>query len=424
MSRGGSPLLVVCYDVGSVSPTRMSRIAAEAGARLAFVCPPTAHARQMRPVLECHGAVIDAGAYAGVRALGSAVSALHPAGIVTFSERAIELTAELAAVLGLPYQDVADIPAIRTKAAQRERLRKAGVENVRYARVNRLEHSDAALAHVGLPAIVKPDAGAGSRNTFVVRTAEEYRSGLAAVLSGHRREHELIVEELLVGRAVPSPWGDYVAVDCMSRDGAVEPLFITGRFAPAEPFRERGGYTPPILPAAETERAADLAVRAVRALNIRHGASHTEIKLTEEGPRVIEVNGRVGGWVDDLAVRSGKPSPAAAAIWYALGRTPGSGLGVPPASCSGTVYHYAAIAPKSATRVRALAGLAGLRALPGVHQVAVRARPGQALDWRDGTCANVVIAVTGATGSHEELSALVRRFESFDWAVFDEAGGA
>ena len=338
MSRNEPPLLVVCYDMSSVSPTRMAEIAVDVGCRLAFVCPPTAHARRMRPVLDCHGVVFDTAEYADVRALGAAVSVLRPAGIVTFSEPAIELTAELAAVLGLPYQDVADIPAIRTKTVQRDRLRDAGVDNVRCARVSRLEQSEAALSHVGLPAVIKPDAGYGSRNAFVTRNADEYRSGMAAVLGGTRREEHVIVEEFLVGRSVEPPWGEYVTVDCLSRDGAVEPLFVCGKFAPAEPFRSRGAYSPPNLPAEETERAADLAARAVRAVNIRHGVARVEIKLTEDGPRVIEVNGRVGGSVDHLAVRSGVQSPAAAAVSYALGGKPGVGRVPPP--CPGVVYHY------------------------------------------------------------------------------------
>jgi len=43
-----------------------------------------------------------------------------------------------------------------------------------------------------------------------------------------------------------------------------------------------------------------LAAQALAALGFEHGCAHTEVKLTAEGPRVIEVNGRIGGGVPDM----------------------------------------------------------------------------------------------------------------------------
>ena len=40
-----------------------------------------------------------------------------------------------------------------------------------------------------------------------------------------------------------------------------------------------------------------MASEAITALGIRTGCLHTEIKVTDDGPRVIEVNGRIGGFV-------------------------------------------------------------------------------------------------------------------------------
>ncbi|HEV3172571.1 MAG TPA: ATP-grasp domain-containing protein [Actinocrinis sp.] len=420
MDNPDKPTVLVVYDVGSTPPTRLAEAAGRLGCSLVFVCsrPFSAHVEQIRPLLEMCGAVVDVPQDADAREAAALVAPLRPAGIVTFAESRVGATAELAAALGLPYQDVADIPAITTKAAQRERLRDAGIDEVRCVRVERADQADEALARVGLPAIVKPDLGVGSRSTVLVHTAEEFHRIIAELLDDHEggaREAQVVVEEAFVGRETPSPWGDYVAVDTLSRDGVVEPIFATGKFAPAEPFRERGGYGPPVLPAAELAQVEKLAVRAVQALNIRHGAADVEMKLTPNGPRVIEVNGRLGGWVDDLAVRSGIGRLAEAVLSQVLGLP-----AVPVVKAQRIAYNYVAASPVAATRVRALSGLAKLRKLDGVERVTVLKRPGERVDWRLGTDPGSVAAVAGVAASHDELAALVGRVASLDWAEFDE----
>lgn len=116
-------------------------------------------------------------------------------------------------------------------------------------------------------------------------------------------EPALIVEEYLPGRD-DQPLGDYVAVEC-AVDGGVVALAVTGKLRLLPPFRETGQFWPARLPADEREEIIDLAVAALEALDVRTGLAHVEIKLTPAGPRVIEVNGRLGGLQVDLAQRPG-----------------------------------------------------------------------------------------------------------------------
>ncbi|WP_428965991.1 ATP-grasp domain-containing protein [Micromonospora fluostatini] len=405
-------MLLVVYDHGSVAPLRLADVAERIGCRIVFVCSGSAHAVQMRPIL-AHVAGVVTGDDLPPGALVRRLREMRPAGITTFSEYQIGYTAWLAAELGLPYQDPSDIPAITTKAAQRERFRHRGLDSLRSMAVTSEEDADPALRHIGLPAMVKPDRGLSSRNTVAVRTEEEYHATVAAFLGGgdgQPPERRLVVEELLIGRKTAEPWGDYIAVDCVAEGGVVRPLFVTAKFALAEPFRERGGYGPPVLPAEEIHHVEDLAVRAVSALNFRQGVADVEIKLTDAGPRVIEVNGRLGGWVDDLAMRSGAPGAADAAMRSALSL---------PVDLTGgesrIAFHYVAIAPMWAQRVRAVPGLATLRGLDGVERVTPDVRPGSPLDWRGGTQTSKLAAITGVAASHDQLASLVGTFERLDW---------
>jgi len=61
----------------------------------------------------------------------------------------------------------------------------------------------------------------------------------------------------------------------------------------------------------------DLATAATKALRVRTGFLHTEIKVTPSGPRVIEVNGRLGGGLPNLLQQA-----AGFDLLRALGRDP------------------------------------------------------------------------------------------------------
>jgi biotin carboxylase len=59
-------------------------------------------------------------------------------------------------------------------------------------------------------------------------------------------------------------------------------------------------FVPAAVDDASRDLVLDLATAATKALSVRTGFLDTEIKLTPSGPRVIEVNGRLGGGLPDL----------------------------------------------------------------------------------------------------------------------------
>ncbi|WP_240136145.1 ATP-grasp domain-containing protein [Streptomyces sp. MUM 178J] len=411
------PVLLVVYDAGSLAPTRLAEAARQAGCALLFAVAGTDHAQEMIPTLETVGSVVNTAGRTEAETV-EALRALGPAGIITFSEFQISATVRLADALGLRYHRPADVEAITHKDAQRARFAQAGIDSVRFRTVTSPEGTDAAVAHVGLPAIVKPVIGASSRNTRAVTTLQECRDAVAEAFDAAGDgpvETAVMVEELLVGRPTPAPWGDYIAVDCAADGDDVRPVFVTSKFALAEPFRERGGYGGFSAVSEEDERAVrDLACRAVRALNI-HGVADVEIKLTADGPRVIEVNGRLGAWVDDLAVRSGTSDPAHVAVAAALGLP----YTTPEVKKDGPIaFHYLIVPPAGARRVRAIRGVPALRRLPNVDRVAVLTEPGAPADWRIGARGNTA-AVLGSAASHQDLAATVAAIESVDWIDYE-----
>ncbi|MFD2417231.1 ATP-grasp domain-containing protein [Amycolatopsis pigmentata] len=412
-------MLVVVYDTGSLSPRRLAEIAAENDCELCFVAAASDHTAEMEPVLRMFGTVVEGDAMPE-RELVRLLGGMRPRGVVTFSESQIRRTARLADALGLPGIDPADVTAITTKDGQRHRFADAGLDATRYRAVSRVDEIDQAIKFVGLPAVVKPAVGTSSRNTLPVFTHEASRAAMRGLLladSGASREPVVVLEELIVGRPVAEPWGDYLAVDCLANGSDVRPVFVTSKFAVAEPFRERGGYGPgSVVPAADVREACDVACRAVRALNIRHGIADVELKLTTSGPRLIEVNARLGGWVDDLAMRSGHADVAGIAVGAALGRDVDIPDAVEP-KADGVAFYCTLIPPLWATRVGTVSAGSKLRRIANVDSVTVIARPGSEIDWRRGTRSNVA-SVRGCAKSFADLAVTLAQIEDCDWIEY------
>lgn len=412
-----NPVLIVLYDIGSLAPLRLSEIAQNVGCELVFVPAPTPHAQKMIPVLAKLGTVVNSAEVPDSQLIGE-LRRQNPTGIITFSEFCIAESARLAVRLGLPYHSLASLDAITHKDKQRERFAEVGLDAVRFRTVTSPDEARAALLYVGLPAIIKPVIGASSRNTVAVSTPDEGQTAIREALTGgpgRPAEHAVMVEELLVGRTTEALWGDYIAVDCVADSNEVRPVFVTSKFALAEPFRERGGYGGlSVVPDEDVRLVRELACRAVEALGI-HGVGDVEIKLTDEGPRVIEVNGRLGAWVDDLGVRSGATDPGGIAVRAALGLEYHTKDLVTEGSIA---FHYLVVPPKEAERVKAIHDVSALRAVPRVDRVAVLAEEGASVDWRIGARGNVA-ALVGVTRDHHELADTVTAIEEVQWIDYE-----
>ncbi|HEX6471101.1 MAG TPA: ATP-grasp domain-containing protein [Streptosporangiaceae bacterium] len=328
--------LAVPYDVGSAAPLEISRVS-RTFAPLGVVLGDSDHAAEMAPLF-------DELRHVGRAGLGWAerlelLTRWRPDGIVTFSERMLRPTAAWAKALSLPFHTPETAELVTDKYLQREALAAAGVAPVASSLVTAPESWPAAIARTGLPAVVKPRRGEGSRNTYLVEDAADGRRLVERLLAG--AERELVVEELLIGRPEPC-FGDYVSVECACVAGAVHPIAVTGKFALTPPFRESGQFWPAALDPEEEAEVVEVAAAALRALGVTTGLSHTEIKLTADGPRVIEVNGRLGGQVAELARRATGVDLVEVACGIALGED----VEVPRAAPGRVYFQHHTLAPR------------------------------------------------------------------------------
>lgn len=387
------PRTGVVLDLGSAAATTIVA-AANRLTRIVFVVDfdRPANAAQ-RATIEALAEVVDVtGADAGRRTELVRAAALDA--LVTYSEYRLAETARLAAELGLPFHDPGLIPALIDKRVQRAVLAEHGVQETGCVPLG--DDPEEALRRVGVPAVIKPQIGAGSLHTRAARTPGEF----LAIARERPAGIAFVAEQMLEGDgSVAGPaWGDYVSVESVHTAGESRQVCVTGKFPLAEGFRETGMLLPCTLDAATADRVRALEAAAIRALGIRYGITHTEIKLTARGPRIIEVNGRLGGYVPEILKRATGINLVRVALELALGRTPS----LPEPRYRGVTYQLFLTPPAVVGTLESVSGADRLAGLPGVHAVHLEAEPGRAVDWRDGTQSHLGV-VLGSAPSHEEL---------------------
>lgn len=361
-------------------------------------------------MLRRFGEVVDVTGLAPEEA-ASALEVHEPTGIVTFSDAQLLWTSLVAERLHLPFFSPSAATRLVNKSAQRRALRAAGIPTPGFWELSAT--SDAAarertiaevVAAAAFPVVVKPQESAASRNTFRASNAGELRE--ATEIAAHERSG-LIVEEMLADNwpRVERPYADYISVESVLAFGKVSHLMVTGKFPLADPFRETGDFVPSNLPPTMQEVALQVAGDAVNALADGAGVFHTEIKFTPEGPRVIEVNGRVGGMIDEIIDLATESHALEIIADVALGRRVSFDRPIP---CVRIAYSADVQAPQNAMRLLRIDNLEAIRRLDGVDGVAVHVQPGDSLDWRTGTLGHVY-SFTGTTRTLDELWSVQQR---------------
>jgi biotin carboxylase len=238
-----------------------------------------------------------------------------------------------------------------------------------------------------------------------VRSFERLRASLA---HRHPDEPALMLEEYLRDRDCDQDFAGYVSVESVVSDGQVSHLAVTGRLPPAEPFRETGFFIPSALAADDRADVLDCAGAAIAALGVTIGCLHTEIKLTPDGPRVIELNARIGGSVAKMMPLATGIDPLTLALRVALGERVAFDE-MPPARR--VTFMLYAQAPAAMSRIVAVEGIDRLRSDPAIAELILKRGPGQSVDWREGNHGHV-FSVLGVVADHDRLRALVRRVEA------------
>lgn len=176
------------------------------------------------------------------------------------------------------------------KAFMRDALRLAGVPIPLYYRVNGKEAFVEAVENVrkaGYQCIVKPADNSGSRGVDLLSTEGNLDKAYEYTAT-YSRSGEIVVEEYMEGSEV--------SVETLAVDGNIHVIQITDKLTTGAPYFVEMGHSQPSKHDDVTkERIEEVAVSANKAIGIMNGPSHTEIKITKDGPKIVELGARLGG---------------------------------------------------------------------------------------------------------------------------------
>ncbi len=221
--------------------------------------------------------------------------------VVGVDEASVLTAAHIATRLGVARNPLEAVAATRDKRRLRALLAAASVAQPRWMEVRGDAAGSQALnaaGAVGLPCVVKPVNLAASRGVIRANTVAELAAAIMRVDALLRRpglcdpdgDPPLLVEEFIPGAEI--------AIEGLLTEGAVTVLAVFDKPDPLDgPFFAETLYvTPSRHGAAVCDEAVAVTRQAVRALGLRDGPIHAELRLAGSGCVFLEGAGRsIGG---------------------------------------------------------------------------------------------------------------------------------
>ncbi len=224
--------------------------------------------------------------------------------VIAVDDAGVDIAARAAAALGLRHNPVAAVAATRDKALLRTALTDAGLRQPRFRIVAPDGDVATAAAAVGFPCVVKPVGLSASRGVIRVDDPHDAIAAGARVraivaLAGPECDPRLVVEEYLPG--------DEYALEGLLSGGDLDVLAIFDKPDPLTgPYFEETMLVAPARTSPEgRERIVTAASEALKALGLREGPVHVELRVDGDAVTVLEAAARSVGGLCGRALRFG-----------------------------------------------------------------------------------------------------------------------
>jgi biotin carboxylase len=302
-------------------------------------------------------------------------------GLLTVGDRPTKLAASVAQCLGLLGHTPDAAAASSNKLETRTRFAAAGLEVPWYFTVpiRGNGHSEARDPRTKYPCVLKPIGLSGSRGVIRANTPREFvaafkrirtlleRLDVRAVRTGF--EDVMLIEGFIPGREV--------AVEGVLTAGRLQVFAIFDKPDPLDgPFFEETIYVTPSSLDATTQAALMSTIeQATDALGLWHGPIHAECRINDSGIVVLEIAARPIGGLCSRALRFAGGTPLEEILLrHALGEDVSHWAREPVASAVMMIP-----IPRRGV-LRRVDGQDEARAVPGVDDVQITAKPDQLLE--------------------------------------------
>ncbi len=277
-------------------------------------------------------------------------------GVMTLcTDAPVRTVAAVALALGLPALSPAAAARATDKRLMRRALSASQVPVPRFREVDSVATALAAAAALGYPVALKISCSSGSRGVYRVDGPVELAKRFVQARA-YQPEGALLIEDWMDGPEV--------SVEGICGNGHVHVLQVTDKLVFPGPFPVEAGHIQPSrLSPAIVARVRSVTEAGARALGLSDCAFHAELKITRDGPKIVEIGARLGG--DRIATHLTPLSTGVnllrAAILTALGRE----FDITPTRAGGAAIRY--FHAGGLGTLDAVEGLDGVASLPGLE---------------------------------------------------------
>lgn len=299
-------------------------------------------------------------------------------GVVTVYERYIAPTAQIAAHLGLPALPIEAARACTDKSLMRELLAKAPKQiSPDFAEVHSEADVRAFAESHEFPLIIKPANLSKSllvtKSDSLDQLLENYQRTVSQIEAVYAKyaphtAPKILVEEFLVGF-------NHSVDAFVDADGVPHVLeqVVDYEIGHEIGFDDNFQYSrtlPSRLSAEDQAALRECAALGIKALGIKNSPAHTEVIMTKNGPRIVEIGARNGGYRERMHSLANGIDIIGAALSLALGQQPQI------TATKNDSVSVLELFPKTPGDFVGIANEEALRVLPSFSGLRVKAKPG------------------------------------------------
>lgn len=313
----------------------------------------------------------------------------NPDGIMTLAtDMPMRSVARAAEVCGLPGISMDTAIKATDKGEMIKAFEACGVDHPWYYLVPSKSDFDEIKEKISFPCIMKPTDNAGSRGVVLAHCLEELESEYNFTVA-FSRNGCVIIEEYMDGPEV--------SVEVLVVNGEPHVIQVTDKITTGAPhFVEMGHTQPSRLGKENISRISNLASKAVVAIGIMNGPAHVEIKLTKDGPKMVELGARMGG--DCIATHLVPLSTGIDMVRSSIEIACGQMTSIEPKYNKGSAIRYFKT-PQGV--IEDISGIETARKIPGVKEISFQKKVGEAVGSINSSVDRVGFVIAQGTNPDE-----------------------
>lgn len=218
-------------------------------------------------------------------------------GVVTFEEEDVELLAKICAEFNFIGNSLKTASLVRNKFLMRQQLAAYQVPQPDFSFVSNQSEMLQATKKIGYPGIIKPVGGTSSFFVVKINDEDEAKEVFEYVRKNATpkfdpifsySQYQFLYEEFIEGPEV--------SVEAVTQNGQTNIVSVVDKYSSDDPyFIDVSESLPSKFDQETLEKIERVVLSTHRAVGVMNGVTHTELCVASDGPKVIEIAGRVAG---------------------------------------------------------------------------------------------------------------------------------